>query len=32
MGSKATDGDMLRAIIDIKMEIEKIKEQVFNVE
>lgn len=32
MGSKVTDGDMLRAIIDIKMEIEKIKEQVFNVE
>ncbi|MFQ5861993.1 MAG: YicC/YloC family endoribonuclease [Candidatus Brocadiales bacterium] len=32
MGSKVSDGDMLRGIIDIKMEIEKIKEQVFNVE
>lgn len=32
MGSKVSDGDMLRDIIDIKMEIEKIKEQVFNVE
>ncbi|MFQ5957514.1 MAG: YicC/YloC family endoribonuclease [Candidatus Brocadiales bacterium] len=32
MGSKVSDGDMLRGIIEIKMEIEKIKEQVFNVE
>lgn len=32
MGSKVSDGDMLRDIIDIKMEIEKIREQVFNVE
>lgn len=32
MGSKVSDGDMLRIVIDIKMEIEKIKEQVFNVE
>lgn len=32
MGSKVSDGDMLRVVIDIKMEIEKIKEQVFNVE
>ncbi|MEE9558596.1 MAG: YicC/YloC family endoribonuclease [Candidatus Brocadiales bacterium] len=32
MASKVADGDMLRSVIDIKMEIEKIKEQVFNVE
>lgn len=32
MGSKVADGEMLRDVIDIKMEIEKIKEQVFNVE
>ncbi|MEE9199985.1 MAG: YicC/YloC family endoribonuclease [Candidatus Brocadiales bacterium] len=32
MGSKVSDGDMLRIVIDIKMEVEKIKEQVFNVE
>ena len=32
MGSKVGDGEMLRDVIDIKMEIEKIKEQVFNVE
>lgn len=32
MGSKACDGDMLQIVIDIKMEVEKIKEQVFNVE
>jgi uncharacterized protein (TIGR00255 family) len=32
MGSKVGDGEMLRDVIDVKMEIEKIKEQVFNVE
>ncbi len=32
MGSKVSDGEMLRIVIDIKMEVEKIKEQVFNVE
>lgn len=32
MGSKVSDGGMLRYIIDIKMETEKIKEQVYNVE
>ncbi|MFN3467366.1 MAG: YicC/YloC family endoribonuclease [Candidatus Brocadiales bacterium] len=32
MGSKVGDGEMLRDVIDIKMEIEKIKEQAFNVE
>ena len=31
-GSKVGDGEMLRDVIDIKMEIEKIKEQVLNVE
>ncbi|MEE9585080.1 MAG: YicC/YloC family endoribonuclease [Candidatus Brocadiales bacterium] len=32
MASKVADGEMLRGIIDIKMEVERIKEQVFNVE
>ncbi len=32
MGSKVADGEMLKDVINIKMEIEKIKEQAFNVE
>lgn len=32
MGSKISDGEMLKDVIDIKIEIEKIKEQSFNVE
>lgn len=32
MGSKVCDGDMLKDIIDIKLAIERIKEQSFNVE